>query len=131
VFGDGSVVIISTPAHTPGHQSLLVRLPKTGTVVLSGDAVHFKANWDNRRVPPFNTDKDKTLASMQRIADIVAKENGQLWINHDKPQTDCHWSAPVGLSTAGQRFNRGSFRGQGPEVAAPENDELRNRLLCG
>jgi hypothetical protein len=42
-----------------------------------------------------------------------------------------HWSAPVGLSTAGQRFNRGSFRGQGPEVAAPENDELRNRLLCG
>jgi hypothetical protein len=44
---------------------------------------------------------------------------------------DCHWSAPVGLSTAGQRFNRGNFRGQGPEVAAPENDELRNRLLCG
>jgi hypothetical protein len=35
------------------------------------------------------------------------------------------------LSTAGQRFNRGSFRGQGPEVAAPENDELRNRLLRG
>ena len=51
VFGDGSVVIISTPGHTPGHQSLLVRLPKTGAVVLSGDAVHFKDNWDNRRVP--------------------------------------------------------------------------------
>jgi N-acyl homoserine lactone hydrolase len=42
VFGDGSVVIVSTPGHTPGHQSLLVRLPKTGAVVLSGDAVHFK-----------------------------------------------------------------------------------------
>jgi N-acyl homoserine lactone hydrolase len=94
VFGDGSVVIISTPGHTPGHQSLLVRLPKTGTIVLSGDAVHFKANWDNRRVPPFNTDKDKTLASMQRIADIVAKENGQLWINHDKPQTDAQKKPP-------------------------------------
>ena len=94
VFGDGSVVIISTPGHTPGHQSLLVRLPKTGTVVLSGDAVHFKANWDNRRVPPFNTDKDKTLASMQRIADILAKENGQLWINHDKPQTDAQKKPP-------------------------------------
>ena len=35
-----------------------------------------------------------------------------------------HWSAPVGLSTAGQRFNRGSVRGQGHEVGAPENDEL-------
>jgi N-acyl homoserine lactone hydrolase len=30
VFGDGSVMIISTPGHTPGHQSLLVKLPKTG-----------------------------------------------------------------------------------------------------
>ena len=51
VFGDGSVTIISTPGHTPGHQSLLVKLPKTGAVVLSGDAVHFKSNWDNRGVP--------------------------------------------------------------------------------
>lgn len=49
VFGDGSVVIISTPGHTPGHQSLLVRLRKTGAVVLSGDAAHFKDNWDHRR----------------------------------------------------------------------------------
>ena len=94
VFGDGSVMILSTPGHTPGHQSLLVRLPKTGAVVLSGDAVHFKANWDNRRVPPFNTDKEQTLASMQRIADILAKENGQLWINHDKPQTDTQKKPP-------------------------------------
>ena len=51
VFGDGSMTILSTPGHTPGHQSLLVKLPKTGAVVLSGDAVHFKSNWDNRRVP--------------------------------------------------------------------------------
>ena len=51
VFGDGSVTIIATPGHTPGHQSLLVKLPKTGALVLSGDAVHFKSNWDNRGVP--------------------------------------------------------------------------------
>jgi len=94
VFGDGSVVIISTPGHTPGHQSLLVRLPKTGVVVLSGDAVHFKANWDNRRVPGGNFNKEQTLASMQRIADILAKEHGQLWINHDKPQTDAQKKPP-------------------------------------
>ena len=54
VFGDGSVMIISTPGHTPGHQSLLVKLPKTGAVVLSGDVAHFKDNFDNRRVPGFN-----------------------------------------------------------------------------
>jgi N-acyl homoserine lactone hydrolase len=94
VFGDGSVTIIATPGHTPGHQSLLVKLPKTGAVVLSGDAVHFKDNWDNRRVPSINTDKDKTLVSMQRIADVLAKEKAQLWINHDKAQSDSLKKSP-------------------------------------
>ena len=47
VFGDGSITLLSTPGHTPGHQSLLVHLAKTGWIVLSGDAAHFKANWDN------------------------------------------------------------------------------------
>jgi N-acyl homoserine lactone hydrolase len=94
VFGDGSVVIISTPGHTPGHQSLLVRLPQTGAVVLSGDAVHFQANWDNRRVPGLNFNKEQTLASMQRIADILSKEHAQLWINHDKPHSDAQKKSP-------------------------------------
>ena len=88
VFGDGSVSILSTPGHTPGHQSLLVRLLKTGAVLLSGDAVHFGDNWQNRRVPSMNIDKEQTLASMQKIADTLAKEKAQLWINHDKAQRD-------------------------------------------
>ncbi len=95
VFGDGSVMILSTPGHTPGHQSLLVKLPKTGVVVLSGDAVHFQKNWDNRRVPEANVDKEKTLASMDRIADAMAKEKATLWINHDKAQRDGLKLAPA------------------------------------
>jgi N-acyl homoserine lactone hydrolase len=94
VFGDGSVVLLSTPGHTPGHQSLLVRLPKTGAILLSGDAVHFKDNWDNRRVPSMNTDTEQTIASLRRIADILAKEHAQLWINHDKPQSDAQKKSP-------------------------------------
>jgi N-acyl homoserine lactone hydrolase len=94
VFGDGSLIIISTPGHTPGHQSLLVKLPNTGALVLSGDAVHFKSNWENRGVPSNNTDKDKTLASMQRIAEVLANEKAQLWINHDKAQRDSLKMAP-------------------------------------
>jgi glyoxylase-like metal-dependent hydrolase (beta-lactamase superfamily II) len=88
VFGDGSVTILSTPGHTPGHQSLLVKLPHTGAVVLSGDAVHFKSNWDNRGVPANNFSKEQTLASMQKMSDTLAKEKAQLWINHDKAQRD-------------------------------------------
>jgi glyoxylase-like metal-dependent hydrolase (beta-lactamase superfamily II) len=94
VFGDGGVTIIATPGHTPGHQSLLVKLPKAGALVLSGDAVHFMSNWENRRVPSINADKEKTLASMQRIADLLAKEKAQLWINHDKAQRDSLKLAP-------------------------------------
>jgi N-acyl homoserine lactone hydrolase len=88
VFADGSVTILSTPGHTPGHQSLLVKLPNTGAVVLTGDAVHFKSNWDNRGVPVNNFSKDETLASMQKISDTMTKEKAQLWINHDKAQRD-------------------------------------------
>lgn len=94
VFGDGSVTILSTPGHTPGHQSLLVKLPKTGAVVLSGDAVHFRDNWDNRRVPSMNTSKELSAASMQKIADTLDKEKAQLWINHDKAQRDSQKMAP-------------------------------------
>ncbi len=94
LFGDGSVVLVSTPGHTPGHQSLLVKLPKAGAVLLTGDAVHFKDNWDNRRVPAFNADKDQTIAAMQRIADFLAKEQAKLWINHDKPSSDARRHAP-------------------------------------
>jgi glyoxylase-like metal-dependent hydrolase (beta-lactamase superfamily II) len=94
VFGDGSVTIISTPGHTPGHQVLLVKLPKFGAVLLSGDAVHFRDNFDNRRVPGGNVDKDKTVASMNRMAEIMVKEKAQLWINHDKAQADTLKHAP-------------------------------------
>lgn len=87
VFGDGSVTILSTPGHTPGHQSLLLRLPQTGWVVLSGDLAHFKDNWDNRRVASMNTSAEQTQASLQRVAQILADKPAQLWINHDKPQS--------------------------------------------
>jgi N-acyl homoserine lactone hydrolase len=94
IFGDGSVVIYSTPGHTPGHQSLLVRLPKTGPVLLSGDAVHFRENWDNRRVPARNFSQEQSLASMDKLAAILKREHATLWINHDKPQTDTLQHAP-------------------------------------
>jgi N-acyl homoserine lactone hydrolase len=73
---------------------LLVRLPKTGPVVLSGDVAHFKDNWDNRRVPAFNTSKEQSTASMDRVAGILAKDHAQLWINHDKPQSDAQKHSP-------------------------------------
>jgi N-acyl homoserine lactone hydrolase len=87
VFGDGTLTILSTPGHTPGHQSLLVLLPATGAVVLSGDAVHFRDNWEHRRVPSMNTSREQTLASMERLATVLGERRAQLWINHDQAQS--------------------------------------------
>ncbi len=94
VFGDGSVTVLSTPGHTAGHQSLLVKLANTGAVLLSGDAAHLKLSWDKRYVPAFNFDKDQTLASMDRLADLKTRHNAQLWINHDKAQIEGLKHAP-------------------------------------
>lgn len=87
VFGDGSLTILSTPGHTPGHQSLLVKLPKTGALLLTGDLVHFQYMWDNQVVPPFNFNKEQSLASINRVARLLAEHKAQLWIGHDKDIT--------------------------------------------
>jgi hypothetical protein len=51
-------------------------------------------NWDNRRVPENNDNRDKSAASLQRMADVMAKEKAQLWINHDKAQRDSQKLSP-------------------------------------
>jgi N-acyl homoserine lactone hydrolase len=95
IFGDGSLVLLSTPGHTPGHQSLLVRLPKTGAVILSGDVVHFQTSFEHRYVPDNNWNKQASLQSMDKIAAVIAKEHAQLWINHDQPQSDAQKKLPA------------------------------------
>jgi glyoxylase-like metal-dependent hydrolase (beta-lactamase superfamily II) len=87
VFGDGSTVIKSTPGHTPGHQLLLVRLPKTGPVLLSGDAVHLKSNWDAKRVPSINYNAEQSMRSMSEMESLIKSTGAKLWINHDPEQS--------------------------------------------
>ncbi len=83
VFGDGSVMMLRTPGHTPGHSILLVRLKETGPVILSGDAVHFQENFAGDGVPGFNHDRAQTLASIQRIKQIQSNLKATLIIQHD------------------------------------------------
>ena len=56
-------------------------------VVPFGDAAHFKENFDNRRVPAFNFNKEQSVQSMDKLARVVATEHAQLWINHDRAQS--------------------------------------------
>ena len=83
VFGDGSVTILSMPGHTPGHSSLLVRLPETGPVLLTGDLYHFREQIENDGVPVFNTDRADTLASFERFLQIDQALDAMIVIQHD------------------------------------------------
>jgi glyoxylase-like metal-dependent hydrolase (beta-lactamase superfamily II) len=88
VFGDGSVIVLRTPGHTPGHSSLLVRLPQTGAVILSGDAAHFRENFESDGVPAFNYDRAQTVASIERLKKLIATQKAKLIIQHDARDVD-------------------------------------------
>ncbi|MDA0193927.1 MAG: N-acyl homoserine lactonase family protein [Bacteroidetes bacterium] len=84
VFGDSSVVILSLPGHTPGHCSLLINLPKSGPLMLSGDLYHFIEQRGNRRIPKFNTDVAMTIESMEKFEALVEKYNARVVIQHER-----------------------------------------------
>ena len=83
VFGDGSVVMLNTPGHTPGHHSLLVKLKEGGNVLISGDLAHFRENYDTDGVPTFNTERADTLASLDRFKKLAAHLKATVIIQHD------------------------------------------------
>lgn len=83
VFGDGTVILKSASGHTPGHQVLFVRLPKTGPIVLSGDLYHYAENRALRRVPVFEASQDATVASRKKLEEFLRQQRAQLWIQHD------------------------------------------------
>jgi glyoxylase-like metal-dependent hydrolase (beta-lactamase superfamily II) len=83
VFGDGTVRILSTPGHTPGHQSLFVRLAQYGPVVLSGDLVHYPEELTLDRVPGFDFNAAQTRASRAKVQTLIKETGARLWIEHD------------------------------------------------
>lgn len=82
VFGDGRVLLLPAPGHTPGHQVLFLDLRQTGPLLLSGDLWHFEASRRLRAVPRFNADREQTLASMDRIETFIEQRGATLWIEH-------------------------------------------------
>ncbi len=82
IFGDGSVTALHLPGHTPNHLALLVRLP-SAAVLLSGDLYHSTEAREKRGVPPFNTDRQQTLASMDRFEKLAKDVGAKVIIQHE------------------------------------------------
>jgi len=85
VFGDGSVVIVATPGHTPGHQSLFVNLRRTGPVVLSGDLYHYPAERTLKDFTPFAAlgNPEMEAKSKAKLEALLKEKKATLWIQHD------------------------------------------------
>ena len=83
VFGDGTVVLMSAPGHTPGHQVLAVKLAHRGLVVLAGDLYHYPEERTTGRVPTFEFNAEQSKASRAKIEKFVKDNHAELWIEHD------------------------------------------------
>ena len=85
LFGDGSVMIIATPGHTPGHQSLLLHLKKTGPVLLSGDLYHYPAERTLKDFAPLANlgDPAQEKVSKAKVEALLKQKHAKIWIQHD------------------------------------------------
>lgn len=82
VFGDGSVVALHLPGHTPDHLALMVKLA-SGPVLLSGDLYHSREAREKRGVPPFNTSREQTLQSMDKFENLAKDSGAKVIIQHE------------------------------------------------
>ena len=81
LFGDGSVMCLPTYGHTPGHQSLKLRLD-SGEVVLAADSCYFCRTLRERRLPRFAYDKAAMHQSLDRLARLEAG-GARIFFGHD------------------------------------------------
>ena len=85
LFSDGSVVVKRWVGHTPGSQMMVVRMPKTGTVILTSDNVYFADNVTKNLLPDVSLAYDPSgiLNAYQWIREMQARDNAQFFTAHD------------------------------------------------
>ena len=96
LFGDGSIYIHRAAGHTPGSQMAVVRLPKSGTIVLTSDICYLLENLDKDILPSIGLTYSPTemlngYAYIKRVRDL---EKGQVFMAHDAEGFKAHKSAP-------------------------------------
>jgi len=84
VFGDGSVRTMSTPGHSPGHQSLRVELPDAGTVIIAGDIANLRAGYESEFMPAFTWSLDDAVRSVRAVREEAEASDADVFIHHDR-----------------------------------------------
>jgi glyoxylase-like metal-dependent hydrolase (beta-lactamase superfamily II) len=83
IFGDGKILLYPMPGHTEGHQVMLVRLEKQGPILLSGDSVPCRENFEKRIIPRNHLDSREASRSVEKLHELVEKENAMITYGHD------------------------------------------------
>jgi N-acyl homoserine lactone hydrolase len=94
LFGDGSIVLLFMPGHTPGELSLKVRLANR-TFILTGDAVHLRQALDLEYPFPLDSDTLSSVRSLKRIKRMAESEEASIWITHDPDDWADYKHAPA------------------------------------
>ncbi|HJO93373.1 MAG TPA: N-acyl homoserine lactonase family protein [Victivallales bacterium] len=84
LFGDGKIKLLYTPGHSPGHQSMLLNMPKTGRILLAGDVVHISRALDENIVPASSLfyNAEEYVRSVNRLR-ILREQGCKLFLGHD------------------------------------------------
>ncbi len=82
-FGDGVLTIIPTPGHTVGHQSFMVTLPETGSVILTCDAAYTFDHWNDMALPGLMASSIETVASVRKLRALAEKRGAMVVTGHD------------------------------------------------
>ncbi|MGI9423968.1 MAG: N-acyl homoserine lactonase family protein [Hyphomicrobiaceae bacterium] len=96
LFGDGSVIVKNAPGHTKGHQMMLIRLPKTGPTILTGDNVYFRENVE-KSIPPnlvLAYDPAAIMRAYEYIRYMKASEGADFFTSHDPEAYKARKKAP-------------------------------------
>lgn len=83
LFGDGTVRMIFTPGHSPGHQSFLITLPESGPILLTIDAAYTVDHWENRALPGLVTSSMQAADSVAKLRRIAKDTNAMVVTGHD------------------------------------------------
>ena len=81
-FGDGSIVILHMPGHTPGNASLIVRLASQ-TIILAADTAHLRSGFQTDRPMPSDWNTLQSVQSIRRLRQIARGLDAMVWITHD------------------------------------------------
>ncbi|MDR1685451.1 MAG: N-acyl homoserine lactonase family protein [Desulfovibrio sp.] len=95
LFGDGSIVTYFTPGHTPGHQSLMVNLPKTGKLFFAADSCYTDENIEKNLLPGLAWNFGDCERTMQRIRHLRDEEGARIVAGHDPEAWKQYKQAPA------------------------------------